>query len=320
MSLQRDEGVRRTRGADRAACDSGEVVAWSYGEARVRIAEAIGRLEALPGTVAVREAAPREVAMACGFSRAMTSAVSGTRWVPIALFSRDELDPAAADFRAFVAGDSEIPLANMLAETEVARRRTAVLIEDTSVDRRTFKPIIEVARSTAYVVAPIVIGGRTIGFVHADRVGQEALVGEDDRKCIAAFAAALSVLYQRKAETERLAARRALLDRALAQARRTIDALSAEPSALVLEAELADHAPALVSVDVAPSRESLLTVREREVLDLVATGVTNAEIARRLSISDDTVKSHVSTVMRKLRVSSRGAAVARYLRIGPGDG
>ena len=48
-----------------------------------------------------------------------------------------------------------------------------------------------------------------------------------------------------------------------------------------------------------------LTDREREVLRLIATGATNAEIARLLFISDTTVKSHVSSILGKLYLSDR---------------
>lgn len=54
-----------------------------------------------------------------------------------------------------------------------------------------------------------------------------------------------------------------------------------------------------------------LTDREREVLDLVARGLTNAEIASRLVVSDKTVRNHVSNVFAKLHVTSRAGAVAR---------
>jgi len=48
-----------------------------------------------------------------------------------------------------------------------------------------------------------------------------------------------------------------------------------------------------------------LTPREREVLRLIARGYTYKELARRLSISPKTVESHVSSVLRKLQLSSR---------------
>lgn len=61
-----------------------------------------------------------------------------------------------------------------------------------------------------------------------------------------------------------------------------------------------------------------LTEREREVLELVARGLTNAEIARRLVVSDKTVRNHVSNVFAKLHVTDRASAVARARDAGMG--
>jgi DNA-binding NarL/FixJ family response regulator len=47
------------------------------------------------------------------------------------------------------------------------------------------------------------------------------------------------------------------------------------------------------------------TQREREVTELVANGLTNAEIGRRMFVSESTAKFHVRNVMRKLGVHSR---------------
>lgn len=55
-----------------------------------------------------------------------------------------------------------------------------------------------------------------------------------------------------------------------------------------------------------------LSFREREVLNLVAAGLTNAQIARRLCLTEHTVKSHVSSVFAKLRVHSRSEAIAAH--------
>lgn len=57
-----------------------------------------------------------------------------------------------------------------------------------------------------------------------------------------------------------------------------------------------------------------LTEREREVLDLVARGLTNTAIAARLTVSEKTVRNHVANVYAKLRVADRAAAVARARR------
>lgn len=59
-----------------------------------------------------------------------------------------------------------------------------------------------------------------------------------------------------------------------------------------------------------------LTPREREVLQMLASGLANKEIAARLSISDHTVKFHVASILGKLGASTRTEAVALGIRRG----
>ncbi|HEU5328160.1 MAG: response regulator [Thermomicrobiales bacterium] len=61
---------------------------------------------------------------------------------------------------------------------------------------------------------------------------------------------------------------------------------------------------------------SPLTPREVEILDCVARGNSNKEIARLLSISDQTVKNHITSILRKLAVNDRTQAVIYALRHG----
>ena len=60
----------------------------------------------------------------------------------------------------------------------------------------------------------------------------------------------------------------------------------------------------------------MLSEREREVLDLIAVGSTNREIAEQLFLSPHTVKEHTSAVYRKLQARNRAEAVQRAQRIG----
>jgi DNA-binding CsgD family transcriptional regulator len=61
-----------------------------------------------------------------------------------------------------------------------------------------------------------------------------------------------------------------------------------------------------------------LTPREREVLEIIAQGRDNNEIANRLKISEKTVRNHVSIIFDKLGVRTRTQAVARARDCGLG--
>jgi DNA-binding CsgD family transcriptional regulator len=78
-----------------------------------------------------------------------------------------------------------------------------------------------------------------------------------------------------------------------------------EATETAADAALADDAAALG-----------LTVREREVLALVALGRTNRQIANELFISQNTAGVHVSNIIGKLGVSGRGEAAAIAYRLG----
>ena len=97
------------------------------------------------------------------------------------------------------------------------------------------------------------------------------------------------------------------------------NALSASGNTIAGEAETLAAARAISTphdaylvasdqVDGLPLAEDL-TVREREVLDLVAEGLPNKAIATRLNISDQTVKFHVASIAGKLGASNRTEAV-----------
>jgi DNA-binding NarL/FixJ family response regulator len=64
-----------------------------------------------------------------------------------------------------------------------------------------------------------------------------------------------------------------------------------------------------------PKDLGLLTEREREVLHLLAQGLTNREIGTRLFLSAKTVEHHVGAVLRKLGVKTRTEAAASLPRV-----
>jgi 4-hydroxy-2-oxoheptanedioate aldolase len=104
--------------------------------------------------------------------------------------------------------------------------------------------------------------------------------------------------------------------------------LAAEAAALAQRARLPLDAPPRPEEDAraagpADPAESLgLTARERDVLRLVAAGRTNRQIAEELFISPKTASVHVSNILGKLAVATRGeaAALAHRLRLFPAEG
>jgi DNA-binding NarL/FixJ family response regulator len=90
------------------------------------------------------------------------------------------------------------------------------------------------------------------------------------------------------------------------------------PSAdIVVVARSADDSP----ISTRPTRDdtaagTLLTNREREILALLADGLGNKQIAARLGISTNTVKTHLELLFEKLDVSSRAEAVATGVKRG----
>ena len=69
-----------------------------------------------------------------------------------------------------------------------------------------------------------------------------------------------------------------------------------------------------------PKELGELTVREREILRLIATGLSNAEIGAQLFISDTTVKTHVTHILQKLNLRDRVQAVVMAYQTGLFEG
>jgi DNA-binding NarL/FixJ family response regulator len=77
------------------------------------------------------------------------------------------------------------------------------------------------------------------------------------------------------------------------------------------QAHVAPLAPvSTVQATQSPPGVAALTERERQVLQLVAEGASNLQIARRLYLAEGTVKNHISVIMDKLEASNRTQAVA----------
>jgi ATP/maltotriose-dependent transcriptional regulator MalT len=110
-------------------------------------------------------------------------------------------------------------------------------------------------------------------------------------------------------------------DEALLQALAAFDGLGAVPAAARLRKRLRERGVRAVPRGPRPATRALphgLTPRQHEVLRLLATGATNAQIAERLVVSPKTVDHHVAAVLAKLGVASRQEAADAADRIGVG--
>lgn len=102
----------------------------------------------------------------------------------------------------------------------------------------------------------------------------------------------------------------------LLDAIRTIAAGEALLSPAVTRALIGRHAERVRAVGTGDSTLGALTAREREVLILIADGLSNAEIAQTLVISHETVKTYVSRILTKLQLRDRVQAVVLAHRLG----
>jgi DNA-binding CsgD family transcriptional regulator len=263
------------------------------------VQRAMTRLSSLDSVARLVAAAPREACRAVGFERAMLSHIRGDRVVFASVSF--EADPImAADF-ARLARAVRPRLDRCAPEHESVVRQQPVLVGDAQTAAGLFRPLTHVARTSSYVVAPIVRDGHTVGLLHADNFGVGRELDELDRELLWTFATGVGW---------------AMDDIATRGLRRTQGGADAGDEPLtdavrVGAAELDGEAPS-----GAPGRLSTLTSRELEVLNLMSDGASNAAIGEALVISQATVKSHVRHILRKLRAANRTEAVSVFLASG----
>jgi DNA-binding CsgD family transcriptional regulator len=252
--------------------------------------EALAEFRTAGSARALVEQAP-EVIARIGFDRVLISRVDDGVWLPESMFVRRDPQWAAAIVRA---GREEITTLDSVVETDVVDAARILVVDDVQTHPRVCRPIAAVSRSENYGVAPIVIDRTVVGMVHADCYLQRRPVHRDACHTLAVAA-------------ENLAAHLARL-----LLREQLDALRRAAAAPSWAMPTADPEPA------APTRttgaRAGLTDRELEVMRLMAAGETNYRIARRLSISEGTVKTHVSKILRKVDAASRTQAVSAWLR------
>lgn len=274
-----------------------------------RLRGELDQLRRITSTEDLLAATPAVACRVFGFDRAMVSRVDGSMCAPmgvhiagrfaassdVAADRNDVLDPGGDATPAFRL-TSEMP------ETEVVRRRLPVLVPRTKHGQQLTGPLDGCWATADYVAAPIVASDAVFGIIHAARPHRS--LGVVDRDRLQRLADGVGQLVERLAMLDRLAAQRERVNQAITQLSVLAGGCDAEPVWRVRKAAAEVHRRHVPAG---------LTPREHDVLELLAGGGTNAEIASRLTVSEATVKSHVKNILRKFDVSSRAGAIAKYL-------
>jgi DNA-binding CsgD family transcriptional regulator/GAF domain-containing protein len=279
---------------------------------------ALRRLAAATSPAQLLDRACEQLVRRCGFGRAVLSRVETQTWRPwMAHFTQQAPGDWFTDWI-----DRAIPLDALVIETEVLTGRRPAVVPDTDASH-VYRPIIvDAGRSRSYVVAPVVLDGRGVGFFHADHGPSHRRVGPVDRDVLWTFAQGFGLAYEKLVLAERLRAQRDRLQAALGSAQDILSAPSAAVELVFGDTGTDPAGTALTSPDDhllmgrdtgAPGME--LTEREHDVLKLLAVGATNAQIADQLVVSESTVKSHVRHILRKLGAINRAQAISRYLSL-----
>jgi LuxR family transcriptional regulator, regulator of acetate metabolism len=287
-------------------------------EALGAVRHAIDELRSITSPASMLGQAPAALCGASKLDRVVLSLTEEGRMVAEAAHFTDDR-AGAADVAAKLRAEP-IRLEHPLIETELLRRRRATIVDDAQVHPRVDRRLVELMGWRSYAVAPLVVGPHVIGMLHADR-GPGQRLDVLDRDILWEFTSLLAQAY------ESASLRRALRHER-EQLREFLDWLGARSG------ELTDAPLRLATMQRPPRRsatppvvplgagrddrvvfEGLLTRRELDVLRLLADGNSNKAIAEALVISDGTVKFHVNSILRKLRVANRAEAVSRYLRL-----
>jgi DNA-binding CsgD family transcriptional regulator len=199
------------------------------------------------------------------------------------------------------------------------RDRKAILVTTVQDDRDPrfgHKALVAASGTHSYVAAPILSGRRVVGILHGDYGVRRRYCDDLDRDLLSTFAEAFRLVLSRAALNDRLVA----TQRNLGLLSRSLDAASAavhEMPQMRVDRQPGEGSDGLViraghRTIATVALPDTLTARELDVLRLMAEGRTNLAIARELSISDNTVKQHVTHVLCKLGAMNRAEAVTRW--------
>ncbi|WP_067904658.1 LuxR C-terminal-related transcriptional regulator [Nocardia vaccinii] len=252
--------------------------------------EAITEFRSVTTAQALVDQAP-EVIARLGFDRVLISRIDNGIWVPESMFVRCDQRWAQAIIQA---GREEPTALESVVEADVVDSANTFVVDEVQTHPRVHRSIAAVSRSDNYGVAPIVIEQSVVGMVHADRYVQGQRVFREECELLAVAAESLAVHLSRLVLLQQLQAVRETAGRSWPTVTPSVPSQSRMPNRRI-----------------PPGQE--LTDRELDVMRLMSAGQTNYRIARRLDISEGTVKTHVSKILQKLNAANRAQAVSLWL-------
>jgi LuxR family transcriptional regulator, regulator of acetate metabolism len=273
-----------------------------------RVGEAVRRLGEVGSPEGILDRAAEELGHGSQFDRVLISKVLDNQMCAHALWMREPESGIPAILERLQR--DPVVLDYPLIEADVARQRVAARVTVASARSRTPALLADVFGWPGYVVAPVAVGGNTIGLLHADTAGTGRLLDALDDEVMNRFCDGLAAAFERAALRDTLRRHRTELQAAVQWMSGRLGRLAADAAA-----------PAIAAGDATSRRATreALTPRELEVLRLMARGRTNQAIANALVVRVGTVKYHVKNILRKLGATSRADAVSRYAR-GSGTG
>jgi DNA-binding CsgD family transcriptional regulator len=279
------------------------------------IREALHRLR---GSESVSQMVARvtvEVCRSCGVNRCVLLRVHEGKLIPESVHFEREPD-SGEEWWSFAREHPPVVDARD-PEVQLLRRNLPILVSDPSTSRG-ISEVAAAAQSTGYVAAPLTVRSNVIGTLHADSAWSGGVVDPVTRDVLAAFAEGFGYALERTVLVERMRSQFSKMRSMMAEANTTLEELFDAGIALRREANGEITTVARGPVIPLPTESrlmGLLTRRELEVVELMARGASNADIANELVISEGTVKSHVKHILRKMRAANRAQAVSCYMRL-----
>jgi DNA-binding CsgD family transcriptional regulator len=305
------------------ALDLGEIRLMLAGERVARrldgvlqVQRALARLRAVGSTDQMLAKAPEAVCTYCGFAVAILWRVEEGVVTPVSAFSAR--DPGWDEkVRRFCAKLAPIELETMMLESDMLRRRAPVIVHDPAHGAPVIRDLTQASGISSYVAAPLMPEGRVIGFLHASTMKVDDIL---DRDVLWAFAEGYGYALERTILLQRLHSQGERIRELVVATEATLTEIrEAGLQISTTSADLQSEALAPVRTAIFSAPDSrihqLLTRRELEIIELLAHGETNKQIAERIVVSEGTVKSHVSQILRKMHAANRAEAVSKFMRL-----